>query len=72
MGPTEVGMVSKSLIPADRIEKTIILVRQKVRHNAALAALSGVETRALSTVNGTWSDSRMTPCSSLLARSLPS
>ena len=41
-------MVNKSLIPADRIEKTILLIRkQKVILDADLATLYGVETRVL-------------------------
>ena len=43
------GMVNnKSLIPVDRIEKAILLIRgQKVMLDADLAALYGVETRVL-------------------------
>lgn len=41
-------MTDKSLIPADRIEKAILLVRQqKVMLDSDLAALYGVETRVL-------------------------
>jgi len=41
-------MVNKSLIPADRIEKAILLIRkQKVMLDADLAELYGVETRVL-------------------------
>ncbi|MEQ4488821.1 MAG: ORF6N domain-containing protein [Dehalococcoides mccartyi] len=41
-------MVNKSLIPADRIEQAILLIRkQKVMLDADLAALYGVETKAL-------------------------
>ena len=41
-------MTDKSLIPADRIEKAILLIRQqKVMLDADLAALYGVETKAL-------------------------
>lgn len=41
-------MTDKSLIPADRIEKAILLVRkQKVMLDSDLAALYGVETKAL-------------------------
>jgi hypothetical protein len=41
-------MVNKSLIPADRIEKAILLIRkQKVMLDADLATLYGVETRVL-------------------------
>jgi hypothetical protein len=41
-------MVDKSLIPADRIEKAILLIRkQKVMLDADLATLYGVETRVL-------------------------
>jgi len=41
-------MVNKSLIPADRIEQAILLIRkQEVMLDADLAALYGVETKAL-------------------------
>lgn len=41
-------MVNKPLIPVDRIEKAILLIRkQKVMLDADLAGLYGVETRAL-------------------------
>ena len=47
--PQVIGMVNeKSLIPVDRIEKAILLVRgQKVMLDADLAELYGVETRVL-------------------------
>jgi hypothetical protein len=47
--PQVIGMVSKkSLIPVDRIEKAILLIRgQKVMLDADLAELYGVETRVL-------------------------
>ena len=47
--PQVIGMVNKkSLIPADRIEKAILLIRrQKVMLDANLAELYGVETRVL-------------------------
>lgn len=47
--PQVIGMVNKkSLIPVDRIEKAILLIRgQKVMLDADLAALYGVETRVL-------------------------
>jgi len=41
-------MVNKSIVPADRIEKAILLIRrQKVLLDTDLAALYGVETRVL-------------------------
>lgn len=41
-------MANKSLVPADRIEKAILLIRgQKVMLDADLAALYGVETKVL-------------------------
>jgi len=47
--PKVIGMVNeKSLIPTDRIEKAILLIRgQKVMLDADLAALYGVETKML-------------------------
>jgi len=47
--PQVIGMVNKkSLIPVDRIEKAILLIRgQKVMLDADLAELYGVETRVL-------------------------
>jgi phage regulator Rha-like protein len=47
--PQVIGMVNKkSLIPANRIEKAILLIRgQKVMLDADLAALYGVETKML-------------------------
>jgi hypothetical protein len=47
--PQVIGMVNKkSLIPVDRIEKAILLLRgQKVMLDADLATLYGVETRVL-------------------------
>jgi phage regulator Rha-like protein len=47
--PQVIGMVNKkSLIPVDRIEKAILLIRgQKVMLDADLAALYGVETKML-------------------------
>jgi hypothetical protein len=47
--PQVIGMVNKkSLIPVDRIEKAILLIRgQKVMLDADLAVLYGVETRVL-------------------------
>ena len=47
--PQVIGMVNKkSLIPADRIEKAILLIRrQKVMLDVDLAALYGVETKML-------------------------
>jgi hypothetical protein len=47
--PQVIGMVNKkSLIPDDRIEKVILLIRgQKVMLDADLAELYGVETRVL-------------------------
>jgi len=47
--PQVIGMVNKkSLIPADRIEKAILLIRgQKVMLDADLAELYGVETKVL-------------------------
>jgi len=47
--PKVIGMVNeKSLIPVDRIEKAILLIRgQKVMLDADLAELYGVETRVL-------------------------
>jgi len=47
--PQVMGMVNKkSLIPVDRIEKAILLIRgQKVMLDADLAELYGVETRVL-------------------------
>jgi hypothetical protein len=47
--PQVIGMVNKkSLIPVDRIEKAILLIRgQKVMLDVDLAALYGVETRVL-------------------------
>jgi len=47
--PQVIGVVNKkSLIPADRIEKAILLIRgQKVMLDADLAELYGVETRVL-------------------------
>jgi len=47
--PQVIGMVNeKSLIPVERIEKAILLIRgQKVMLDADLAALYGVETRVL-------------------------
>jgi hypothetical protein len=47
--PQVIGMVNrKSLIPVDRIEKAILLIRgQKIMLDADLAALYGVETKVL-------------------------
>jgi hypothetical protein len=47
--PQVIGMVNKkSLVPVDRIEKAILLIRgQKVMLDADLAALYGVETKML-------------------------
>ena len=42
------GMADKSLIPVDRLEKAILLIRgQKIMLDADLASLYGVETRVL-------------------------
>lgn len=47
--PQVVGMVNeKSLVPVDRIEKAILLIRgQKIMLDADLAGLYGVETKVL-------------------------